>query len=60
MVLDRCFVILDKTRLPFLKKEKIFAIIKEEKNPINVIERLLSQKEDIDLTGALLERLANK
>lgn len=60
MVLDRCFVFLDKTRLPFLKKEKIFAIIKEEKNPINVIERLLSQKEDIDLTGALLERLANK
>lgn len=59
LALKRCFALLDKARLDFIKKEQIYAIIKANPDAASVAEQLLSRGEDGHLINALLERLSN-
>ena len=57
---ERAAAILDKARIDFLRKERIFEIIEKwEEKPLTVCQQLLMIKEDEKIIEALLEVLEN-
>ncbi|WP_294427834.1 TIM-barrel domain-containing protein [uncultured Treponema sp.] len=59
MILSRCFDLLDKAKIDFLRKEKIFSIIEKNENAAEICQKLLFEQESSEFIEAIMERICN-
>lgn len=60
MVLSRCFSLLDKAEIDFVRKERLFSAVKKGGDTASVCGEILAEETDCDFVSALFERICSR
>lgn len=60
MVLSRCFSLLDKAEIDFVRKERLFSAVKKGVDTASVCGEILAEETDCDFVSALFERICSR